>query len=149
MISRRSTSYAAALVALVALAGCATDNTLSAVSTTLDSAPPSAPTNIRGEERGNVAVLAWDASPEADVIGYDVYVYSPDPARESAYVRLNASPISAEEYSVTDNANLNAWYRVKAVDLSGNRSSGSGAAFVAGTIAVGGTESTEEPSIRR
>jgi penicillin-binding protein 1B len=150
MTSRRSTSFAAALIALVALSGCAADSTVSGMNSTIDTAPPSAPTNIREELNGAISVLAWDASTDADVVGYDVYQYSPDPARESAYIRLNASPIQSVEYSVTENADVNAWYRVKAVDLSGNRSASSGAAWVTGTSPTGAApDLSDEPSIRR
>ncbi|MEO6463762.1 MAG: hypothetical protein ABIP29_11865 [Candidatus Eisenbacteria bacterium] len=148
MMSRRTLSFPAALVALVALAGCGTDNTLSGPAST-DSAPPSAPTNIREVERGALAVLAWDASPDADVVGYDVYMYSPDPAREASYVRVNASTVVGEEFVVTTGASHNAWYRVKAVDQSGNRSSSSGAAYINGIEAVGGQEPTDDVPIVR
>lgn len=148
MMSCRTLSFPAALVALVALAGCGTDNTLSGLDST-DSAPPSTPTNIREEERGALAVLAWDASPDADVVGYDVYMYSPDPAREAAYVRVNASTIAGEEFVVTTGASNNAWYRVKAVDRSGNRSSSSGAAYINGIDPIGGQEPTHDLPIVR
>lgn len=148
MTSRHTTSFAAALVALVALSGCAADSTLSSLNSTIDSAPPSAPTNIREDIRGAISMLAWDASPDADVVGYDVYMYSPDPARESAYIRVNASPIQAEEYSVSELGAVNAWYRVKAVDLSGNRSATSGAAMVGGATPTQGTPTTDELTVR-
>jgi penicillin-binding protein len=146
-MTRRSMSFPAALVALVALAGCGADNTISSLAT--DSAPPSAPTNIREESRGAIAVLAWDASPDADVVGYDVYMYSPDPARESAYVRVNANTIAGEEFEVTTGASNNSWYRVKAVDQSGNRSSSSGAAFVNGIEPIGGDTPIDDLPILR
>jgi penicillin-binding protein len=146
MISRRLPIHVAALVAVVAMAGCATDNPVASLNPSIDTAPPSAPTNIRSEARGAVALLAWDASSDADVVGYDVYRYAPDPARESAYVRINASTISAEEYVVSDPA---AWYRVKAVDLSGNRSSSSGAAYVVSTMQIVGEDPIDVPPVRR
>jgi hypothetical protein len=150
MTLRRSTAFAAAFVALAGLTGCAADSTLSSINQGSDTAPPSAPTNIREELRGQISLLAWDASPDADVVGYDVYQYSPDPARESAYVRLNASPIQAEEYSVSESATVNAWYRVKAVDTSGNRSATSGAAWVTGVPVTGSaSDQGEEPGIPR
>ena len=139
MMSRRTVSLHATLVALVALAGCSAENTLSSLDQGIDSAPPSAPTNIRDEDRGAISVLAWDASTDADVVGYDVYMYSPDPARESAYIRVNAATITGTEFTVTTDATLNAWYRVKAVDQSGNRSASSGAAWVDGMVPATGT----------
>ena len=149
MTSRRIPSLSAALVALVALAGCGSDNPLSSTGPSNDSAPPSAPTNIRSESRGALEVLAWDASPDADVVGYDIYVYSPDPARESSYIRVNAATIAGEEFVVTAAGDVNAWYRVKAVDQSGNRSSSSGAAWVEGDVPVGGHDPADELPVLR
>ncbi len=149
MMSRRSTSFPAALVALVALAGCGTNNTLSGPGSPVDSAPPSAPTNIRAEARGALSILAWDASPDADVVGYAIYMYSPDPAREAAYVLINAATIAGDEFVVTTGADVNAWYRVKAVDQSGNRSSSSGAAYVTGIVPMSGQEPADDLPIVR
>ena len=149
MKSRRTPSLLAALVALVAFAGCGAENTLSSLDQPLDSAPPSAPTNVRGEMRGALSVLAWDASPDADVVGYDIYQYAPDPTRESAYVRINATPIAAEEFVVTTGAEVNAWYRVKAVDQSGNRSSSTSAEYVEGIASPGGTAPADDLPILR
>ncbi|MBC7896723.1 MAG: hypothetical protein H7066_15000 [Cytophagaceae bacterium] len=147
MNPRRTLAFPVALVALVALAGCGTDNTLSGPAPT-DSAPPSAPTNIREVERGAISVLAWDASPDADVVGYDVYMYSPDPAREAAYVRVNASTVVGEEFAISG-PSATSWYRVKAVDQSGNRSSSSGAAYIDSIEPIGGDTPTDELPILR
>jgi hypothetical protein len=149
MMSRRSTSFLAALAALVALAGCGADNTLSTLDSSIDAAPPSAPTNIREETRGALTVLAWDASPDADVAGYDIYMYLPDPAREASYVRINTTTIDGDEFVVTGASNGQSWYRVKAVDQAGNRSASSGAAFIAGIESTGGSEPSEEPPVVR
>ena len=146
---KRSTPFLAAVCALVALAGCGTDNTISGIDNGTDSAPPSAPTNVREVVRGNEVLLAWDASSDADVVGYDVYVYLPDPAREAAYVKINSATVTDEEYLISDPGS-ESWYRVKAVDNSGNRSSSSGAAFVDGGSTVsGGGEIPDDLPIRR
>lgn len=136
----RRTAFFAALFTLVALTGCGTDNTLSGLDDSTDAAPPSAPSNVREVNRGSESLLAWDASPDADVVGYDVYVYMPDPAREAAYVKLNSSTITDEEFSVTNSGTLESWYRVKAVDQTGNRSSSSNAAYIDGGYPTGGQE---------
>lgn len=147
MKSGRTTSFAVALVTLVAVAGCGSDNTLSTTNPGYDAAPPSAPSNIRGESRGAISVLAWDASPDADVVGYDVYRYDPDPAREASYVKVNSTTISASEWTVVGAEDPAAWYRVKAVDLSGNRSTASGAAYVDASIDASGSVSDSDPTI--
>ena len=147
MMSRRPTLFVA-LAALVALAGCGTDNTVSSLNQA-DTAPPSAPTNIRQETRGAISILAWDASPDADVVGYDVIMYSPDPTRENAYVKVNAATIVGEEFNVTIDSSPNAWYRVKAVDQSGNRSSSSSAAWVEGEGQITGNDPVNDLPVVR
>ena len=146
MISRRFPLHLAALVVVFAVAGCATDNPVSSLNQVIDTAPPSAPTNIRGTARGAIALVQWDVSSDSDVVGYDVYRYAPDPARESAYVRINATPISGDEYVVSDPAG---WYRVKAVDQSGNRSTASGAAYVLNTMQLPTETPEDAPQIKR
>jgi hypothetical protein len=148
MMSRHTLSLHAVAV-LVVLAGCSSENTVSGPGPSLDSAPPSAPTNIRDEDRGAMSVLAWDASPDPDVVGYDVYLYSPDPARESAYIKVNAATITGTEFTVTTSASVNAWYRVKAVDQAGNRSASSGAAWVDGIPSAGGGLPLDELPVLR
>jgi len=148
MVLRRSAAIVATLAA-VALTGCAADETLAPINQ-LDAAPPSAPTNVRAQTLGSNVILEWDASSDADVVGYDVYRYDPDPARESAYVKVNSSPISSVEYVIAERAEQSTWYRVKAVDTSANRSSVSGAVYAeAGTPELGMPNDTNEPGIER
>jgi hypothetical protein len=149
MLARRAVPLAAfALVALVTF-GCATDNPLSSIGN-IDATAPSAPTNLAAEERGGSLVLTWDASADADVIGYDVYVYAPDPARESAYLKVNGALVTDEEYTIADAPSTMAWYRVKAVDASSNRSPASGA-LAAAVPGVGSNDggAMAEPGIER
>ena len=101
MVRRQSVAALAVTLATFALTGCAGDNPVSSTNN-LDASPPSAPVNLRTEARGASVLLDWDASTEADVVGYDVYRYDPDPARESAYVKVNAATITDSEYLIAD-----------------------------------------------
>ena len=124
MVARRTVSFSVLALAVAFFAGCATDNPLTAAG--IDSTAPGAPTNLVASARGGELLLTWDASSDGDVAGYDVYRYSPDPARENSYVKINSSLITDNEYLVTDAAG-SSWYRVKAVDASSNSSAASGA----------------------
>ena len=149
MVRRQSVAALAVTLATFALTGCAGDNPVSSTNN-LDASPPSAPVNLRTETRGSSVLLDWDASTEADVVGYDVYRYDPDPARESAYVKVNAATITDSEYLIADPSEQGTWYRVKSVDLSSNRSNSSGAAYAGAGVLEGGLPvETGEPGIER
>lgn len=150
MLRRHSAPVLAVTLAAFALTGCAAEDTLSSLNQNVDAAAPSAPGNIRTVAMGGSVLLDWDASSEADVVGYDVYRYDPDPARESAYVKVNASTITESQYMIVDALEQGTWYRVKAVDLSANRSNASGAAYApTGVAEYGAPSETDEPGIQR
>ena len=123
MLARRTVSFAVLALAVAMFAGCATDNPLTAAG--IDSTAPGAPTNLVASERSGSLVLSWDASSDGDVVGYDVYRYAPDPARESAYLKINGALVTDNEYVVSDASTSSSWYRVKAVDASSNASAAS------------------------
>lgn len=150
MLRRHSVAVLAVTLAAFALTGCAAEDTLSSLNQNVNSAAPSAPGNIRALPLGGSVLLDWDASSEADVVGYDVYRYDPDPARESAYVKVNASTIPESQYMIVDPLEQGTWYRVKAVDMSSNRSNASGAAYApTGVAEYGAPSETDEPGIAR
>lgn len=111
---------AAAFVLLLAGCGAATDPV--SPQSSLDTTPPPAPANLV-VETDEVNTLRWDASAAPDVNGYQVYVYSPDPSRDNAYVL--AGEIDGETTSFVFGSNEAARtevVRVRAVDNAGNRS---------------------------
>src|SRR5713226_8258159 len=111
--------------ALVVLSGCGSTNPVSTASGALDTTPPAAPQNLKaGLDTGDL-VLSWDASADADVAGYDVYRYAPDPTRENSYVKINPALVTGTSYDVGDATTQDTYYRVKAVDRSSNVSSAS------------------------
>lgn len=149
MSLRRVLSAAILAVSVVAITGCATDNPVSSLSG-LDATAPGAPTSILAEDRNGALVLTWNASSDADVAGYNVYRYSPDPARENAYVKINGAIVTGTEYMVTDATADPSWYRIKAVDTSANASAASGAIQGAALGAPGTVDNLPaEPGIER
>jgi hypothetical protein len=138
-------------VALFALVGCGTTNPVANTSGALDTTPPAAPQNLKtGLDDGGGLLLTWDASSDADVAGYNVYRYSPDPSRENAYVQINGALVTTTSYEVSDATPDGSYYRVKAIDRSSNVSSSSSTVDGAsGTPASGGTDVTGDPGIRR
>lgn len=149
MQARRTLSVATLSLSLAAFSGCATDNPLSSLSGT-DAAAPGAPTSVIAHSRGNDLVLSWDASVDADVAGYDVYLYAPDPARETSYIKVNSALITDTEYRMSDAPTTSSWYRVKAVDNSANSSAAS-SPLSAAVQAVSGNNAPEpaEPGIEQ
>jgi hypothetical protein len=149
MLARRTVPFAVLALAVATLAGCATDNPLTAAG--IDSTAPGAPTNLAASDRSGSLVLSWDASADADVVGYDVYRYSPDPARENSYVKINGAIVTGNEYVVSDASDAASWYRVKAVDASSNASPASGALAAAAPGVGSVTEGSDlpEPGIER
>jgi len=135
--------------ALVLLGGCGTTNPVSSTNGALDTTPPAAPQNLKAGLNAGELVLSWDASADADVAGYDVYRYAPDPSRENSYVKINSSLVTATSYEVSDATALDAYYLVKAVDRSSNVSSAS--ADVVGAAAIepaGNTDLPADPGMR-
>jgi hypothetical protein len=115
---------AGAILLVGALSGCGADNHVSSVS--LQSSPPSAPTNLRFQQ----SLLTWDPSPDANVIGYEVEADLPDP--QVTYVRVSprVSAATAFDASLTTTNWDNTWYRVRAVDVAGVRSAPSNSVYV-------------------
>jgi hypothetical protein len=149
MLLRRLGSVAVLALSVAALSGCATDNPVNSLGG-LDATAPGAPTSLAASSRGTDLVLTWDASADADVVGYDVYRYAPDPARESAYIKVNSAIVTDTEYVMTDAPASMSWYRVKAVDGSSNASASSGALAAAAPIQGSSDGDTPvEPTISR
>jgi len=145
MFARRAVSFAVLALAVTAFAGCATDNPLSPAG--IDASAPGAPTNLIAEDRAGSLVLSWDASSDADVVGYDVYRYAPDPARENAYVKVNSGLVVGTEFIIADAASSPSWYRVKAVDAGSNASTASGA-LAAAKPSIGSSDNElRDPSV--
>ena len=141
MNAARDLRFYVSIALLSVLAGCgqATDSVSPQAS--YDTTPPPAPANLTIDpEAANT--LHWDASSAPDVEQYQVYVYSPDPARDNAYVLEGEIDANATTYvfdSATD-ARTDV-VRLRAVDHSGNQSAFSAAlsVLIVPTAVSGGT----------
>jgi hypothetical protein len=118
----------AALLVAALVGGCSSDSNPVAANNPTDTSPPPAPINVRITESValHAPVLTWDPSTAPDVVGYDVYQFLPDPSRENSYVKLTDQPMVTNEFRLpTVQEPVAVFYRVRAVDLSGNVSAAS------------------------
>jgi hypothetical protein len=119
---RLSRIYAAWSV-VAALSGCGSNSNPLGLSQ-LDTTPPPAPTNIAvAADASGQPQLVWDASAASDVVGYEVQVFS---AASGGFVTAS-DPNTGDTSYTLPGANVQATFRVRAVDGSGNWSSFSSA----------------------
>lgn len=122
----------AAFAMMAMLTGCGNIANPTGLGSSLDTTPPPAPASVFASyDATGPANLLWEASAAPDVIGYQVYVYSPSPDRDNAYVLADDPDNSDTSFlipSVSGDAEVH--YRVRAVDASGNTSAFSAAATV-------------------
>ena len=114
-----------ALAAAVGLSGCGDSARPTSAVPVLDSTPPDTPTGLGVVPDGNSGRdgFGWSASAASDVASYEVYVYSPDPSRDNSYALAGTVPASQTSMmGPTVNTDTSVWFRVRAVDSSGNRS---------------------------
>jgi len=81
--------------------------------------PPAAPTGLIGVFQKDGLVLRWDAHPEPDIAGYDLYRRAED---EKEFQKINPSPLK-ERYFLDKNVEPKKtyYYRLKAIDSSPDR----------------------------
>lgn len=85
-----------------------------------DREPPAVPLGIAATLAGPRVLVDWADSPEADLAGYLV---SQGPTQTGPWELLTLQPMPRSEASSTaPAAGATTWFRVEAVDLSGNRS---------------------------
>jgi hypothetical protein len=82
------------------------------VKTYWDTIPPAKPTNLMATAKPNQVYLEWLANHD-DTTGYFVY-------RDG--VRVNATPVNATSYALTEDPSVSHQYTVSAVDAAGNES---------------------------
>ncbi len=140
-----------ALAFVLVLAGCGSDGGPTAVDAVLDTTPPSTPVGLHSSLAvTSEVVLAWTPNSEADVAGYEVYLYSPVPGNDNAYVRV-ADVTRGSSWTIPDVTEATTqYYKVCAVDASGNRSAKTAAAEVHVNPASGASTEpgTDERPIR-
>jgi hypothetical protein len=116
----------ASVILIAALSGCGTDGGPTQPTTSLDTTPPPAPTNLGFSVIGTQRQLTWDSSAAADLAGYEVWQAecgSGEFVLAGSIVGDNASftlPVVDQPKAMD--------FRVRAYDLTGNRSPYSGLA---------------------
>lgn len=136
-----STIVALSLAAL--LSGCGQNSSPTGVAA-LDETAPAAPSHLLKETDPTSpnGVLAWEPSTSANVAGYEVYQYSPDPSREDAYLLVGETGANVTEYALPFSYQpQTVYYRLKAVSTAGVQSSWSATAG----IGIGPNQSAEDP----
>ncbi|MBN1505132.1 MAG: fibronectin type III domain-containing protein [Candidatus Eisenbacteria bacterium] len=124
MLNKRSTLMVLALLlAPFVMTGCSSENSTSPVSTQEDSVPPMAPTAWQPKAIGNSALLRWAKNTEADLAGYNVYKYEPNPQNHNSYIVINSQPTTGNTYTINGlTSGMTYYFRTTAVDMSGNES---------------------------
>ena len=85
-----------------------------------DTEAPAIPTGLKATPSQNGIALDWADNTEADLAGYNVYRSD---SANGTFVKLNNAPLSASEYNDTGApVGQFSYYRVTAVDESGNES---------------------------
>ncbi len=130
MFNKRSTLIVLALLlAPFVLVGCSSNQ--SGPVEAIDTAPPAAPVMTDARAQGTSAVLHWARNTETDVAGYNIYFYTPSPQSDVTYTKLNATLVPGTWYTVTDlEVGAMYYFKVSAVDWSGNESAASAPASV-------------------
>ena len=142
---------AAAVLALTSY-GCGAGNNPAAPAASLDSSPPQAPVGLtQTVDASHQSIVQWTPNSEADLDGYQVYLYSPDPTRDNAYVL--AATLTASETSwdlPTVDETTTSWVKLCALDKTGNRSAESAALQVTLQPVPAGIEPGDDnPGARR
>jgi hypothetical protein len=129
-----------AFAMMATLTGCGDTTSPTALSSNVDTTPPPAPAGMSvSYDAAGTARLDWDASAAPDVIGYQVYVYSPSPDRDNAYVLANDPDGSDTSFQIPSvEGNSQVVYRVRAVDAAGNHSAFSSSVIVQFQAGSGG-----------
>lgn len=107
------------------LAGCGQGSSPTAPDSSYDTTPPATPSQVgmSTDPTTGIASLDWDPSTAADIAGYQVFLYSPSPARDNAYVQVAEVTAATPSFRMpVVSSETRLWYRVRAVDTSGNRS---------------------------
>jgi len=130
----------AAFAMMAMLAGCGDTVSPTGLESGFDTTPPPAPATLTLSQDGmGRPILTWEASAAPDVVGYLVYLYSPSPERDNAYV-LADDPDASDNSFVLPRVTVDteAVYRVRAVDAVGNKSAFSAAATIVLSAPGGG-----------
>jgi hypothetical protein len=117
---------------------------------TLDQSPPALPAEITAETdgRSGLAVLHWTPSSSANVASYRIYVYSPDPTRENAYLLAGETNATTTQFVLRWTETGTPYYRMCANSTAGVQSRWSTPIQLPLGDAVGGDPSPEGEILR-
>ena len=149
---KKSLFVMAAAVLTLASYGCGAGSNPAAPSASLDSAPPQAPVGlVQTVDASNQSIVQWTPNSESDLNGYQVYLYSPDPTRDNAYVLAAVVPASETSWTLpTVDVTTTSWVKLCALDKTGNRSAESSALPVTMQPVPAGVEPpAETPGIKQ
>lgn len=110
--------------AAVILSGCGASVEPTSPTPILDTTPPPAPEGLALDfDASGERYLEWSPSAAADLAGYQVYLYSPDPGRDNSYVLVRDVAGATTRLPLPPVARAATYiYRIRAVDQAGNRS---------------------------
>ena len=125
---------------LLLLAGC-NSNSVVSPSNLVDTAPPSAPSGLNvALDASGKRILEWSANSEADLASY--HVYQSTTSAGNGYALVGTLPQGSTEWQLPEvNGLVPAWFKVSAVDLTGNQSAQSAAL----SVSLLPQESSEDP----
>jgi hypothetical protein len=118
-----------ALAAVALIAGCGKGTSPTSVTPesgapTLDTSPPPVPAgfNVIDDPSGQVS-LVWDESSAADVVGYEIFSYAPNPESEESFALQYTTDATTRQFNVDASPTyVTRYFRIRAVDAAGNRS---------------------------
>lgn len=122
-----------AFATAAALAGCSGNSASpTRVDPALDTTAPLAPSgmSVVNDPVTGLDMLQWSNNTEPDLAKYQVLVYSPSPTRDNAYLPLVDVTGSNRMRLPVVSTGTTLYYRVRAVDTSGNASAASSVATV-------------------
>jgi hypothetical protein len=113
-----------ALSLLPMVNGCSEEGTTSPEPIIQDTAPPAPPMGLDVDRRHKGVKLTWSPNLEADLAGYNIWVYNPSPGAIQAYQKLNDELITDAQYACSKlpAGDPNYYFRLTAVDVYGNES---------------------------
>ncbi len=88
---------------------------------TVDTTPPATPSGFTASGSTSNITLTWTPNTEPDLAGYNIYRSA---SGTGTFVKLNSTPLTMASYTdTTAPAGVFSYYRLTAVDISGNESS--------------------------
>ncbi len=115
---KRFVGVLVSLAALSLLAGaCSNDNSQSGP--VVDTVAPNPPVGLQVQDQGGMVKLTWEENAEADLAGYRLYRSS---SEEGPFKQVNTEPILCPWYFDEVLPAVMTFYKVTALDESGNES---------------------------